>query len=124
MINILIIGLGGFIGAVMRYSISGWVHRVLGAGMPYGTLAVNVLGSFILGFFLFLAEDRFTISPQWRNFIAIGMMGALTTFSTFSFETLMLLQENLYGQVFLNIGLNAVLTIAAVWAGISLARVV
>ncbi|KAA3614872.1 MAG: fluoride efflux transporter CrcB [Calditrichaeota bacterium] len=122
--NILIIGLGGFIGAVMRYSISGWVHRFLGAGMPYGTLAVNVLGSFILGFFLLLAEERFTISPAWRNFIAVGMMGALTTFSTFSFETFMLFQENLYGQVILNIGLNVVLTIAAVWAGMSLARVV
>ena len=122
--KILIIGLGGFIGAVMRYSISGWVHRLVGSGLPYGTLAVNILGSFILGFFLLLAEERFTISPEWRNFIAVGMMGALTTFSTFSFETYMLLQENLYGQVALNIGLNVVLTIAAVWAGMALARVV
>ena len=122
--KILIIGLGGFIGAVMRYSISGWVHRIVGSSLPYGTLVVNILGSFILGFFLLLAEDRFTISPAWRNFIAIGMMGALTTFSTFSFETFMLLQENLYGQVLLNIGLNVVLTIAAVWAGMFLARIV
>lgn len=102
--KILIIGLGGFIGAVMRYFISGWVHRFVGSNMPYGTLAVNILGSFILGFFLLLAEDRFTISPARRNFIAVGMLGALTTFSTFSFETLMLIQENLYGQVLLNGG--------------------
>ena len=124
MMNILIIGLGGFIGAVMRYSISGWVHRLVGSSLPYGTLVVNILGSFILGFFLLLAEERFTISPLWRNFIAIGMMGALTTFSTFSFETFMLLQENLYGQVALNVGLNVILTIAAVWAGIALARMI
>jgi len=122
--KILIIGLGGFIGAVMRYSISGWVHRIVGSGLPYGTLAVNILGSFILGFFLLLAEERFTISPAWRNFIAVGMMGALTTFSTFSFETFMLFQDNLYGQVLLNIGLNVILTIAAVWAGMTLARIV
>lgn len=122
--KILIIGLGGFIGAVTRYFISGWVHRFVGSGLPYGTLAVNILGSFILGFFLLLAEDRFAISPAWRNFIAVGMMGALTTFSTFSFETLMLIQENLYGQVLLNVGFNVLLTIAAVWAGMSLARMV
>jgi CrcB protein len=122
--KILVIGLGGFIGAIMRYSISGWVYRIVGSGLPYGTLSVNILGSFILGFFLLFAEERFTISPAWRSFIAVGMMGALTTFSTFSYETFMMLQENLYGQVALNVGLNVVLTIAAVWAGMALARIV
>jgi len=122
--KIFIIGIGGFIGAILRYGISGWVHRMLGAGFPYGTLAVNVLGSFILGFFLFMAEGRFTISPMLRNFIAIGILGALTTFSTFSYETFMLLQENLYLQVTMNILLNIFLTLSAIWAGMTLARFV
>jgi fluoride exporter len=122
--NILIIGLGGFIGAILRYSISGWVHKVVSSTFPYGTLAVNILGSFILGFFLILAEERFSFSPLWRSFIAIGMMGALTTFSTFSYETFMMLQDNLYGQALLNIGVNVVVTLGAVWAGMSLARMV
>jgi fluoride exporter len=122
--KIFIIGLGGFIGAILRYGISGWVHRLLGSGMPYGTLAVNIFGSFILGFFLFMAEGRFAISPMLRNFLAIGLLGALTTFSTFSYETFMLLQENLYMQVTVNIFLNIFLTLVAVWAGMTLARFV
>ncbi len=122
--NILIIGLGGFIGAILRYAISGWVHKLVSSTFPYGTLAVNILGSFILGFFLILAEERFSFSPLWRSFIAIGMMGALTTFSTFSYETFMMLQENLYRQALLNMGLNVVVTLVAVWSGISLARMV
>ena len=83
--KILIIGIGGFLGAILRYSISGWIHKLFGSGMPYGTLAVNILGSFILGFFLFYSEDRQSFSPLWRSFIAVGIMGALTTFSTFSY---------------------------------------
>jgi CrcB protein len=121
--KIIIIGIGGFIGAVLRYSISGWVYKILGSSMPYGTLAVNLIGSFILGFFLFFSEDRQVISPLWRNFVAVGILGSLTTFSTFSYETFVLLQENLYGQVTLNILLNVVLTILAVWAGMVLARI-
>ena len=122
--KILIIGLGGFIGAVLRYSISGWVYRIFGNALPWGTLAVNVIGSFILGYFLFMAESRTTISPMWRNFIAIGMMGALTTFSTFAYETFALLQENLFGQVLANVVLNVIITLLAVWAGIALAKAI
>lgn len=120
--KIFIIGLGGFIGAIMRYSISGLVHKIFGSGMPYGTLAVNIIGSFILGFFLFYSEDRQSFSPLWRSFIAVGIMGALTTFSTFSFETFALLQESLFSRAILNISLNLFLTIAAVWAGMSFSR--
>lgn len=124
MLKIIVIGTGGFIGAVLRYSISGWAYRVFGTGMPYGTLIVNILGSFILGFFLFYTEGKTTISPLWRSFIAIGMMGALTTFSTFSYETFVMLQESLYLQVLSNIALNVILTLTAVWAGMVLAKVV
>jgi len=120
--KILIIGLGGFIGAVLRYSISGWVQKLFSGNFPYGTLAVNIIGSFILGYFLFISEGRFVINPMWRSFVAIGMMGALTTFSTFSYETFMLLQENLYWQAGLNTLFNVAITLVAVWAGMVLAR--
>jgi len=122
--KILIIGFGGFIGAVLRYSISGWIQKLFAGNFPYGTLAVNVIGSFILGYFLFMSEGRFAINPTWRSFIAIGMMGALTTFSTFSYETVMLLQENLYLQAGINTALNVALTVIAVWAGMVIAKVI
>lgn len=122
--KIFIIGLGGFIGAIMRYSISGWIYKVFGSNLPWGTLTVNVLGSFVLGFFIFFSEDRQSFTPLWRSFIAVGMMGALTTFSTFSYETFVMIQENLFSQVLLNILLNLVLTILAVWAGMILARII
>ena len=122
--KLLIIGLGGFIGAVMRYSVSGWVQKLFSENFPYGTLAVNILGSFVLGYFLFMSETRSVLNPHWRHFIAIGMMGALTTFSTFSYETFALLQENLYGQALLNTFLNVILTIIAVWAGMIIAKLI
>lgn len=122
--KILIIGFGGFIGAVMRYSISGWVQKFFSGNFPYGTLVVNIIGSLILGFFLVLSEGRFTFNPAWRSFVAVGMMGALTTFSTFSYETVMLLQENLYVQAGLNTLLNVILTFIAVWAGMVIAKVI
>ena len=120
--QIIVIGLGGFIGAVLRYVISGYSYRLLGSNFPWGTLIVNILGSFILGAFLFLAEERIIISPQMRNFIAIGIMGSLTTFSTFSYETYIFLQESLYRQAFYNIILNCFTTIFSVWMGISLVK--
>ena len=121
--KILIIGFGGFIGAILRYSISGWIHKLFGSGMPYGTLAVNVIGSFILGFILFYSEDRQSFSPLWRTFIAVGIMGALTTFSTFSYETFAMIQESLYLKAVWNITLNIITTILAIWAGMVLSRI-
>jgi len=120
--KIFIVGLGGFIGAVLRYGISGWVQKLFSGNFPYGTLAVNIIGSFILGYFLFISEGRFALNPLWRSFIAIGIIGALTTFSTFSYETIALLQESLYWQAGLNTLLNLILTLIAVWAGMVLAR--
>jgi len=124
MVQIVIVGLGGFLGAIARYLISGWVYRRWGSALPWGTLAVNVAGSFVLGFFLLLSEGRFSISPLWRSFIAVGLLGALTTFSTFSYETFALLQEQLYRQAAVNILLNVILTLAAVWLGMVSARLV
>ncbi len=122
MTQLIIVGAGGFIGAVLRYVLSGFVHRIAGSALPFGTLAVNILGSLILGFFLILSGQKLAIDPLWRSFIAVGMMGALTTFSTFSWETWQMIIHGLWGQAVLNIVLNVALTLTAVWAGGILAR--
>jgi len=124
MTKLLIIGTGGFIGAILRYIISGIFHNIFGEKFPIGTLAVNIIGCFILGFFITLAEGKFIISPQMRSFVAIGLLGAFTTFSTFSFETFALLQYELYISAFLNILISVFVGIFAVWAGIILAKLI
>ncbi|MDX1416351.1 MAG: fluoride efflux transporter CrcB [Candidatus Promineifilaceae bacterium] len=83
----LFIAAGGAIGAVMRYVVSGWAYAVLGDGFPWGTLVVNLIGAFLIGF-LWQLFEYFPISPAIRNLIFIGGLGAFTTFSTFAFETL------------------------------------
>ncbi len=122
MIKLLIIGAGGFLGAILRYEVSGWAHKLFGSSFPFGTLSVNVLGSFFLGFFLVLANSRFMIPDVYKNLIAVGLLGAFTTFSTFSYETMALLQVNLLRQAALNITLNIVMGLLAVWLGIVVAR--
>lgn len=117
MIKFLIIGAGGFIGAIMRYEISGWTHRLFGSSFPYGTLSVNVIGSFLLGLFMVLANTKLIIPDAYKNLIAIGILGAFTTFSTFSYETISLIEINLMKQAAVNIALNVVLGLLAVWLG-------
>jgi len=124
MTNILMIGMGGFIGAILRYGISGWVYKWLGSDFPYGTLAVNVIGSFILGFFLTLATTKLILPYQWKNLIAVGLLGAFTTFSTFSYETFALMQGSLIWATVLNILLNVLLAVIALWMGVIAARLV
>jgi len=87
-----IVGLGGFVGANARYLVGGWVQQRLGAGFPLGTLVVNVSGSFVLGVFATLAM-RLPWGEHWRLLVAIGFVGAYTTFSTFEYETLRLIAE-------------------------------
>lgn len=122
MFKLLIIGSGGFIGAVLRYQISGWIHKAFGTAFPYGTLTVNVLGSFLLGLFLVLADTKLILPDMYKQLIAIGILGAFTTFSTFSYETYALIEGQLFKQVMLNIGLNLLLGLLAVWLGIIAAR--
>jgi len=120
---ILVVGLGGFVGAVARYLVGGWVQRLLPAAFPYGTLAVNVIGSLLLGAVFELGTARGALDPQLRLMLGVGVLGAFTTFSTFSLETLNLVRE---GSVFLagtNVATNLLLCLAAVWLGIVLVRV-
>lgn len=118
----LIIGLGGFLGANARYLLGGWMAERYGTSFPYGTLVINVSGSFVIGFFLMLISERVIIHPHWRLFFAIGFLGAYTTFSTFSFETFALLQQRSFILAVANMVGSVVFGQLAVVAGMILAR--
>ncbi len=115
---ILAVALGGSIGAVLRFLISFYINKLLGTSFAYGTLSVNILGSFIIGF-LFLYFEQ-TISPHLKAMLMTGLLGALTTFSTFSLETLLMIQEGLFMKSFLNIILNVILSITFTFFGMML----
>ena len=93
MLQVLFVALGGAIGSAARYLVGGWFAVRFGAAFPYGTFVINVSGSFIIGFFLAFAQDRVSISPYWRLFFAVGFVGGYTTFSTFEYEAIRLLQD-------------------------------
>lgn len=116
--KILFVGLGGFIGAVLRYGIGGWAQTLSGStNFPYGTLTVNLIGCLAVGLLSQLAEVSQWMTPETRLFLFIGLLGAFTTFSTFGNETINLLRD---GQTFLslaNIGAQVLLGLAAVWLG-------
>jgi CrcB protein len=117
---ILAVALGGAIGATARFLIATGVHKVVGAGFPYGTLTVNVLGSFIIGFLYLYFEQ--TIAPYQKALLVTGMLGALTTFSTFSLETMLMLHEGLVAKALANILLNVTLCLVATMGGMALFR--
>lgn len=120
MLNILYIGVGGFIGAVSRYLLSRYINNLL-PSFPFGTLTVNIIGSFILGFIIYSVSLGRNISPEMRDFIIIGMLGGFTTMSAFAYESFRLMELNQMMLFALNIALNVILCIAAVYAGKELA---
>ena len=118
MINILLVGFGGFIGSVSRYLASGYVQQTTKSiDFPYGTLAVNVIGCFIIGFLAQLAEDRGVFTSQSRLFVFTGFLGGFTTFSSFGNETLNLARDSQMMNAFANVGANVLLGLFAVWLG-------
>ena len=106
--RLLIIGIGGFLGAIARYLVSGWVTTLDGTIFPMGTLAVNLTGSFLLGFFYVMTTDRLAIDPYWRLIIGIGFLGAFTTFSTFSYETVKLMESGAFSLALINITISLI----------------
>jgi CrcB protein len=114
----LLIGLGGFVGAVSRYAVGGVVQTVSKSiAFPYGTIAVNVIGCFLLGGLAYLTETRSLFSANTRMFLFIGVLGAFTTFSTFANETVELIRDNNQGLALLNITAHFLVCIGAVVAG-------
>ena len=120
--QILYIGLFGGLGCLARYFVSGWTYQLFGRGLPYGTLVVNVAGSFLLGLIMEGSLRSTLLSPAVRMGITVGFMGGFTTFSTFSYETLRLLEEGSFVQAGANILLNVGICLVFAGLGIALAR--
>ncbi|EHR0555716.1 TPA: fluoride efflux transporter CrcB [Vibrio parahaemolyticus] len=114
------IALGGAIGACSRYLVSEFCVLLFGRGFPYGTLTVNVVGSFIMGLLVAAFESEILATEPWRQVIGLGFLGALTTFSTFSMDNVLLMQQGAFFKMGLNILLNVVLSISAAWIGFQL----
>jgi CrcB protein len=106
-----IIGTGGFFGAISRFLIASYMQRSFDTLFPIGTLSVNVIGSFLIGIFAMLFEN--IVAPEYKALVMTGFLGALTTFSTFSLEGVMMLQEGAYGRFALNVISNVTLSILA-----------
>lgn len=125
MTKLLLVGAGGFLGSVARYALSGGVQRILpGAGFPYGTLAVNLLGCLLIGLLGAGADLRNLFAPETRALLFLGVLGAFTTFSTFAYETLALGRDGESLKVLLNVLLHLAGCLAAAWGGVALGRLV
>lgn len=120
--RVLLVGAGGFVGAVARYGLTGLVHRLWGVNWPVGTLVVNVLGCLVVGAAMSVFEQTELFSPNTRLFLTVGVLGAFTTFSTFGHETLALTRDGgaLHGLG--HVLAHLVLGVGAVWVGWTLAR--
>lgn len=122
--NILLIGIAGLIGTLARYWLSGAIDARLGASFPFGTLAVNLIGCFMIGFLFFAFAERFSVSPAIRSAVFIGVLGGFTTFSSFGIQTFTLIQNGQLAWAGLNVALSNVGGLIFVWAGYLLSRVV
>ena len=122
MTQMIFIALGGALGALMRYWFSTGAHLLLGKGFPYGTLLVNVTGSFLIGAIYVFMVERQELPPEWRSFLVVGLLGAFTTFSTFSFETIALFELGNANKAFMNIFISVFSCLAVCWLGMTLAR--
>ncbi len=125
MLNILLVGVGGFFGSIGRYLLSGAVYQLFpNLHFPIGTTVVNVSGCFLIGFITALVEVRNLLSPEVRVFLLIGILGGFTTFSTFGYETIALLRDGAFLSGLANVLIQVVVGISAVWLGYNVVRLI
>ena len=124
MLQILVIAIAGAFGAVSRYGLSLLAYNLFGSGFPYGTFIVNIIGCFLLGFVMQISLATDVISGTWRLAITTGFLGALTTFSTFSYETMRYVSEGGWLLAAGNVAANIVLGLMATFGGLALARLI
>jgi len=118
LMQILLVGAGGFVGSALRYTVSGLVHRAIPfAGFPYGTLVVNLVGCLAIGLLTGLAESRQVIGPELRMFLFLGLLGGFTTFSTFAYEGVQLIHHGEFAKVLASVMLHVLVGFLAVWLG-------
>lgn len=123
LVQFIYVGMGGFLGAGLRFALGSWIHRALPAAIfPYGTMAVNILGCLLIGFFASWRQPLVDMEPGLRLFLMVGLLGGFTTFSTFALETLSLTHQDEYFLAFTNVAAKLVLGLAAAWAGFVLGR--
>jgi len=122
MTHIVAIAAGGALGALLRYWTSTAIHSRFGTAFPYGTLTVNILGSLLMGFLYIWLTDRLASGQAVRAFLLIGLLGAFTTFSTFSMETLNLVESGHPGKALANVVISVTVCFAAATAGVFAAR--
>jgi len=122
LLKYVVVGVGGFLGAIARYALGAYIGGRYGVRFPLGTFVINVSGSFLIGLILTLLA-RTTASAYWRYLIPIGFIGAYTTFSTFEYETLRAIQDGQLMTGLLNVVLSLVTGFVAVWAGVKIGRV-
>ncbi|MBI5034607.1 MAG: fluoride efflux transporter CrcB [Chloroflexi bacterium] len=118
MLNILLVGIGGFIGSIARYLASGYVQQITQSiGFPYGTLAVNLIGCFVIGVLAELADARGVFTTESRAFVFVGILGGFTTFSSFGNETMNLMRDGETLPAFANVSVHIILGLGMVWLG-------
>lgn len=120
--DFLAISLAAIVGANLRYLLSRFAVREFGPVFPYGTLAINIIGSFIVGFFVIWTTERILLDPRWRLLVVVGFCGSFTTFSSYAFESMAFFEQGQYRLMLLNIFSNNLLCLGAALAGIAFAR--
>lgn len=122
MMNILIIGIGGFIGSIARYGMAVWIGQRWGRIFPLGTFVINVSGSFVIGLLMTLFTERLLVNPQWRLLLVVGFLGAYTTFSTFEYETGALVRDSEWLIAAMNVVFSVTVGFIALKLGEMLAK--
>jgi len=120
--RLLLVVLGSGIGGGLRYLFGGWAQRAFGSAFPFGTLGVNLIGSFLIMIIMHLGVQKAVISPELRILLTTGVMGGFTTYSTFNYETMRFFEERAYGMGLLNIGATVVTCLVAALAATALIR--
>lgn len=120
--QLVMIAAGGAVGSLMRFVLSTGVHRVVGRDFPYGTLSVNVFGSLLMGILYIVLIERASVGAEWRALLLVGFLGAFTTFSTFSIETLNLIENGELIKAGTNVFLSVFLCVLAAWLGVIMGR--
>lgn len=121
--NLLSIGIGGAAGAVLRYCMGNVLTKILGSSFPYGTFCINIIGCFFMGMLMTIIVDKGLLSPAWRLFLCVGFLGGFTTFSSFSYEALTLLQEGNLLYTLLYVGGSVLLGVIAAFLGVMAADI-
>ena len=125
MVKILLVGLGGFLGSVLRYLATGWVQTIAGGGFyPYGTFAVNMAGCLLIGFLAGFSQDKGIWSAELKLFVFFGFLGGFTTFSTFANESFQLISDDQFTAGLLNVGFHILLGLVFVWVGYFLSNLI